>query len=532
MEKIAVLRRAVSLVAVVALAAALTSISTTAPASAESAPHGPNFPPPGGVDWSSSGSAGRAGGQTWSYENLDLESFRDIWWGPNPVGVKLSTDGSAPSPLSFDGANSDLAGGLVVWSGTSTLFRFSTGDQSVPTRLELRTSTWGGDPIPFITAESVDIDPTAGAVIPVTDDYRANFTFLIFSRGSWKPVLDEFDALDTNPACNQCVRSSFGAGFYWSNRPPVCDSTSIVTDRDTAGAVEILCVDPDGDAIESLELTTPPLHGTVARTGNTFTYTPDPLFHGTDSFGVSAADFELTSAEAIVGVTVNYVDYPPTATGGSVTTDRNVAVPIGLQAADVDDQPLTYTITGQPSLGTLSGTAPNLVYTPAPNSYGSDVFTFTVSDGTHVSNEATVSVSVNYVDYAPVATDDAAATPQYTAVVVDVLGNDYEIDGQAIAPTAVSTPGAGSATINPDGTITYVPSASFKGGDSFDYTITDANGATATATVTISEIGCGESGPVSAPVDTVVEPLVGSIDVSLASTVHGVNCDVIAGAGL
>lgn len=128
----------------------------------------------------------------------------------------------------------------------------------------------------------------------------------------------------------------------------------------------------------------------------------------------------------------------------------------------------------------------------------------------------------------PVAVADAARTPQYTAVRVPVLANDSDPDGDALSIVAVGTPARGTARANADGTITYSPSSRFKGSDSFTYRVSDGDDE-ATATVTITEIGCGENGPLSRPIDREVEPKVADVNPGAARELHDANCEVIAG---
>src|SRR5574341_292988 len=66
---------------------------------------------------------------------------------------------------------------------------------------------------------------------------------------------------------------------------------------------------------------------------------------------------------------------PPTADSQTPTTVEDLALPITLTGSDADGDPLTFAVVTQPSRGTLSGTAPNLVYTPLPNANGLDNFT-------------------------------------------------------------------------------------------------------------------------------------------------------------
>ncbi len=104
-----------------------------------------------------------------------------------------------------------------------------------------------------------------------------------------------------------------------------------------------------------------------------------------------------------------------------------------------------------------------------------------------------VTLEVASANRAPIALDNTAVTSGAN-VIVNVLGNDFDPEGEALAVTDVSTPTFGTATILGDNTILYAPGIGFSGSDSFTYTIRDPEGATAMATVTIQ----------SEPVDTVV----------------------------
>ncbi len=83
---------------------------------------------------------------------------------------------------------------------------------------------------------------------------------------------------------------------------------------------------------------------------------------------------------------------------------------------------------GTPGHGTLSGTAPNLTYTPAPNYFGSDSFTFTANDGGVVSNTATVSITVTKVNYPPVAASQSVTTNENAAVAITLVATQTNND--------------------------------------------------------------------------------------------------------
>lgn len=98
----------------------------------------------------------------------------------------------------------------------------------------------------------------------------------------------------------------------------------------------------------------------------------------------------------------------------------------------------------------------------------------------------TVVGSENCGNTAPLAANDSASTDEDQFVTIPVLANDSDPDGDQMSVTAVSNPANGSATSNPDGTITYFPSVNYHGLDSFNYTIGDGQGGVASATVNIT----------------------------------------------
>jgi Calx-beta domain-containing protein/Big-like domain-containing protein/PKD domain-containing protein len=85
---------------------------------------------------------------------------------------------------------------------------------------------------------------------------------------------------------------------------------------------------------------------------------------------------------------------PPTANAQSVSVPINTPTWINLTGSDLQDDPLTYQVVGRPIYGTLSGTPPNLTYTPNPDYAGPDSFTFRVHDGGIWSAFALVSITV------------------------------------------------------------------------------------------------------------------------------------------
>jgi hypothetical protein len=179
-----------------------------------------------------------------------------------------------------------------------------------------------------------------------------------------------------------------------ANNPPVANAQSVTTNEDTAQAITLTATDADNDPL-TYSIAAQPTHGSLSGTAPNLTYTPALNYNGLDSFTFKANDGKADSNVATVTITVNPVNDPPVANAQSVTTNENTAKAITLTANDVDGDALTYSIVAQPTHGSLSGTAPNLTYTPAPNYTGSDSFTFKAYDGRLDSNTATVSITMS-----------------------------------------------------------------------------------------------------------------------------------------
>lgn len=203
------------------------------------------------------------------------------------------------------------------------------------------------------------------------------------------------------------VTNNFGAAVSTNiqlvvNTQPIAFLKQVIIPEDTATNIVLSATDRDGDAL-TYTIVQPPQHGSLTGSGTNYLYTPHPNYHGPDSFTFKVNDGLWDSAPASVGITVWPVNDAPEAWSQILTLNEDTATPVTLGAADADGDALTFNLS-PPAHGTLSGTAPNLVYTPHTNYSGADLFTFTVQDGSNaVSQLAVVSITVLPINDAPVA---------------------------------------------------------------------------------------------------------------------------------
>ena len=147
----------------------------------------------------------------------------------------------------------------------------------------------------------------------------------------------------------------------------------------------------------------------------TITYTPDAGFAGPATFTYTVCDDGTTNAAPdplcdTAERSPSRWSAPtsrPSPTARTSPSPRTTRSPIVLTGSDPDGDPITFAIATPPAHGTLSGTAPNVTYTPAADYFGPDSFTFTTNDGATASVPATVSITVTEVNDPPVVGTDA-----------------------------------------------------------------------------------------------------------------------------
>ena len=180
----------------------------------------------------------------------------------------------------------------------------------------------------------------------------------------------------------------------------------------------------------------------------------------------------------------------------------------GLNVGDGDGSDGTLSVTGSQA-AINAALATGLVYTPDADFNGADSLTVTADDLGHngaggpLVTTSSVEITVNAVNDAPVAAGDAVTTDEDTPLTIlasDLLANDTDVDaGDVLTITAVGNAVNGTAALNANGDVVFAPDADFSGAATFDYTVSDGNGGTDTATVAVNvnpvnDVLVGDSG--------------------------------------
>ncbi|MXV16037.1 IPT/TIG domain-containing protein [Hufsiella ginkgonis] len=230
-------------------------------------------------------------------------------------------------------------------------------------------------------------------------------------------------------------------------------------------------------------ISTSPSHGSVVVNPNgTITYTPAASSTAGDSFFYILRDEDNVDSEPIA-VALNIALLTE---ADVVFTDREAAVKIAVKDNDVSKGGTTVLLATAPMHGSaiINGDG-TVTYTPVAGFYGADSFKYVLNNASSSSANTNVTIYVR-----PRGTPDAVSTVMSTPVNIAVKTNDPDTFGTTVVKT--TSPVNGTATVNADNTITYIPAAAFHGKDTFSYLLKTADGSeSAPISVTVSVIPSG-----------------------------------------
>jgi len=372
--------------------------------------------------------------------------------------------------------------------------------------ITLSGSDLDGDPLNYAVVNA----PTNGSLSGVAPDvtYTPNVNFI----GSDSFTFTVSDGIATSAEATISIDIS--------NIVPVANSQAVTTHLNTEIEVGLTGQDGDGDPL-TYSIVTEPANGSLIGDVPNVTYIPNVNFVGNDSFTFNVSDGASTSDPATVDISVT--NTAPVAVSQSISVDANTDADIVLVATDGNNDPLTYQIATIPTGGTLSGTPPNVIYTPDASFTGNDSFTFTANDGAATSLPATVDINIpdsvpepfSFTDIPEItpSTEIISETVTITGLavssVVSISDGEYSIDGGAY--TAVS----GTITNNQTIAVRVISSAT---AGAVVNAVLDIGGIQDTFSVTTSS-------DVTAPVVNIVFPTLSTFTTGRVVRVRGTTTD-------
>lgn len=313
--------------------------------------------------------------------------------------LQLSGGGLTLNGGSFVHASVSAPAGTVIINGNSCLIGTVKSD-----RLIINGNGCikrGAGPVnqpPVANAQSVTTaeDTAANISLAGKDPEGAPLTYTVLATPRRGTLSGDAPKLVYTPARNENGSDSFtfkvndGAqdsatamvsiAITPVNDVPTARSQVVSTGEDETAAITLFGLDVEGNSL-TYTIVTQPQHGTLINPAPDLIYLPDPNYSGPDAFAFAANDGLETSPPALVSITIESMNDPPVADARLVETDQDTPVNIALTGSDVDGDAITFFILTAPEHGVLSGTPPNVTYTPAGGFFDSDSFTFVVNDG-------------------------------------------------------------------------------------------------------------------------------------------------------
>ncbi len=279
------------------------------------------------------------------------------------------------------------------------------------------------------------------------------------------------------------------------------------TTRDTPIDIDVLANDFSDTGIINLSaVSIPPNGATEITTEQTIFYRPDTEFTGIDSFIYLIDDGLGDIGTGAVTITVEEpINNPPQAQNDQFEVPEDSVsslLPVFTDNGngpdtDPENDPLIISTIGTASQGgavSINLAANGILYTPVTNFFGLENFTYTITDGNGGSDTAQVTITIQSVNDPPIANDDTFTVQEDSLNnILPILqdngsGQDNDIENDSLSLSTVGpTDNGGTTAIDETGVgIIYTPAVDFAGMETFTYTITDGNGGSGTALVTVN----------------------------------------------
>jgi len=408
------------------------------------------------------------GSDTFSYVVTNL---RGTVSNATPVTITINSVNDAPIAVNDT---------VSVTEDNTVVIVVLTNDSDVDNDAEISSSTVIVTTQPAFGTATVNSNGLIS--YQVNDDYFGSDIF-------------EYTVSDIHGAVSNTA--SVSINISGNNDAPRTVDDDVETEEDTSIRIKVLDNDEDIDGtidVTSVALVVMPASGSVElQADGSIIYTPNKDFFGLDTFTYTVKDTEnALSNETNVNITITSINDAPISVNDIVVLQEDVAHGINAIGNDVDvDGTIdSIEVLEAPTQGSVIIDTATLqfTYTPNENFFGTDSFTYQTTDDLGAeSNIATVLLTIETVNDNPLSNDDEAQTDEEVAVVIDVLENDQDIDGQLVLHSVIVTTAAqfGSTEVSVSGKITYTPQLDYAGEDFFIYQVSDDQDGKSTAAVYI-----------------------------------------------
>ncbi|MFA0831518.1 tandem-95 repeat protein [Vibrio parahaemolyticus] len=284
-------------------------------------------------------------------------------------------------------------------------------------------------------------------------------------------------------ALNDLFRSNLQTSADSTDKPLATTPVTLDAIEEDGGSITITTEellsnvdDEDKDTLSVENLIIDKGNGTLVDNGDgTWTFTPQIDDDTEVSFTFDIIDDEDLVVSGSANLDILPINDAPNAENDVITTEEDTAVTIDVLVndSDVEGDVLSIQSASVPSeQGSVDIVDGKLVFTPAENFNGEATITYIVTDG-DLTDEANVTVTVTPVNDSPVAVDDTVSTQEDTVVIIDVLPNDSDVDGDKLSIQSASVPKEQGTVEVVDGKLVFTPAENFNGDAEITYTVTD-----------------------------------------------------------
>ncbi|HCE1530274.1 TPA: tandem-95 repeat protein, partial [Vibrio parahaemolyticus] len=331
-------------------------------------------------------------------------------------------------------------------------------------------------------------------------------------------------------ALNDLFRSNLQTSADSTDKPLATTPVTLDAIEEDGGSIIITTEellsnvdDEDKDTLSVENLIIDKGNGTLVDNGDgTWTFTPQIDDDTEVSFTFDIIDDEDLVVSGSANLDILPINDAPNAENDVITTEEDTAVTIDVLVndSDVEGDVLSIQSASVPSeQGSVDIVNGKLVFTPAENFNGDATITYIVTDG-DLTDEAKVTVTVTPVNDSPVAVDDTTSIQEDTAVTIDVLTNDTDVDGDKLSIESASVPKEQGTVEVVDGKLVFTPVENFNGHAEIIYTVTDGELTDeAKVTVTVNPVNDAPTIKVDA-VESITEDAVNTDTVVATLTVR------------